>query len=64
MVPTLVLTGAEDGHNDTAEALAGALGNGRYLMLPGNHGTAIATPQFETAITGFLSSGQPGQPAS
>ena len=46
-VPTLVLTGAEDGHNDTAEALANALGNGRYVMLPGNHGTAIGTPQFE-----------------
>ena len=60
-VPTLVLTGAEDGHNDTAEALASALGNGRYIMLPGNHGTAIATPQFETAITDFLGSSQPGR---
>ena len=58
-VPTLVLTGAEDGHNDTAEALANALGNGRYVMLPGNHGTAIATPQFEDAITDFLKGGQP-----
>lgn len=58
-VPTLVLTGAEDGHNDTAEALANALGNGRYVMLPGNHGTAIGTPQFEDAITDFLKGGQP-----
>ena len=58
-VPTLVLAGAEDGHNDTAEALANALGNGRYVMLPGNHGTAIGTPQFEDAITGFLETGQP-----
>ena len=58
-VPTLVLPGAEDGHNDTAEALANALGNGRYVMLPGNHGTAIGTPQFEDAITGFLETGQP-----
>jgi hypothetical protein len=33
-------------------------------MLPGNHGTAIATPQFETAITDFLGSNQPGRPAS
>ncbi len=23
-------------------------------MLPGNHFTAIATPQFETAVTAFL----------
>ena len=58
-VPTLVLTGSEDGHNDTAEALADALGNGRYVMLPGNHDTAIGTPQFEDAMTGFLKGGQP-----
>jgi pimeloyl-ACP methyl ester carboxylesterase len=53
-VPTLVLTGAEDGHNRSAEALASALANGRYIMLPGNHGTAVTTPQFEAAVTGFL----------
>ena len=53
-VPTLVLTGAEDGHNATAGALAGALGNGQYLELPGNHGTALTTPQFEAAMAGFL----------
>jgi pimeloyl-ACP methyl ester carboxylesterase len=53
-VPTLVLTGAEDDHNDTAEALASALGNGAYTELPGNHGTAIATPQFEAAMASFL----------
>jgi pimeloyl-ACP methyl ester carboxylesterase len=57
-VPTLVATGAEDGHNDTAKALASALGNGQYVMLPGDHGTAIATPQFQTAITDFLHRGQ------
>jgi pimeloyl-ACP methyl ester carboxylesterase len=58
-VPTLVLTGAQDGHNDTAEALANALGNGRYVMVPGNHGTAIAAPEFEAAVTDFLKGGQP-----
>lgn len=58
-VPTLVLTGAEDGHSLTAEALAGALPHGRYVMLPGDHGTASATPQFEAAITAFLAEGQP-----
>jgi pimeloyl-ACP methyl ester carboxylesterase len=53
-VPTLILAGAEDSHNDTAEALADALPNGRYVMLPGDHLTATRTPEFETAITGFL----------
>lgn len=58
-VPTLVLTGAEDGHNRSAEALARALPNGRYIMVPGDHGGAVSTPQFETAVTDFL--GSPGQ---
>jgi pimeloyl-ACP methyl ester carboxylesterase len=63
-VPTLVLTGAQDGHNDTAEALANALGNGRYVMVPGNHGTAIAAPEFEAAVTDFLKGGQPASGTS
>ena len=58
-VPTLVLTGAEDGHNTSAEALASALANGRYVEVAGHHGTAPATPQFETAMAGFLDGGRP-----
>jgi pimeloyl-ACP methyl ester carboxylesterase len=57
-VPTLVLTGSEDGHNDTAEALASALPHGRYVMLPGNHFNAITTPLFETSVIGFLEEGK------
>ena len=53
-VPTLVLTGAGDGHNATARALADALPNGQYVELPGDHRTAISTPQFEAALTSFL----------
>ncbi len=53
-VPALILTGAADGHNATAGALAAALPNGRYLELPGDHGTVVATPQFEAAILSFL----------
>jgi pimeloyl-ACP methyl ester carboxylesterase len=53
-VPTLVLTGAGDGHNTSAAALASALAHGRYLELPGNHATAISTPQFGTAVADFL----------
>lgn len=58
-VPMLILTGAEDGHNDTAEALAGALANGRYVRLPGNHFTAVTGPEFETAVAQFLDGGSP-----
>ena len=58
-VPTLVMTGAEDGHNATAGALATALGHGQYLELPGNHFTALTTPQFEAAMAGFLAGSSP-----
>ena len=54
----------DDLARDTAEALASALGDGRYIMLPGSHGTAIATPQFESAITDFLKGGQPASGTS
>jgi pimeloyl-ACP methyl ester carboxylesterase len=53
-VPVLVLTGAEDGHDETAEALASALPHGQYLRLPGNHYSAFITPEFLAAMTGFL----------
>jgi pimeloyl-ACP methyl ester carboxylesterase len=52
--PVLVLTGAEDGHNATARALAEALPKGRYTELPGNHFTAMTSPEFEKALAGFL----------
>ena len=61
-IPTLVLTGAGDGHNTTAGALASALGNGRYLELPGHHGTAMTTPEFEAAMIDFLAEGGAGRP--
>jgi pimeloyl-ACP methyl ester carboxylesterase len=54
-VPTLIAAGADDGHNESAAALASALANGRYVELPGDHGTAMTTPQFEAAIIDFLS---------
>lgn len=53
-VPVLVVTGAEDGHDETAAALASALPHGQYLRLPGNHYSALHTPEFTAAVTGFL----------
>src|SRR3984957_17011777 len=35
--PTLVLTGAEDRDNGSAEGLAAALPDGKYVSVPGNH---------------------------
>jgi len=33
------------------------LANGRNITLPGNHGTAVHTPEFEAAVTSFLDGG-------
>jgi pimeloyl-ACP methyl ester carboxylesterase len=53
-VPTLVMTGAGDGHDETAGALAAALPVGRYLQVPGDHGTALGAPEFLAALLDFL----------
>jgi pimeloyl-ACP methyl ester carboxylesterase len=52
--PVLVLAGTDDGHNATAKALADAFPHGRYAEVPGDHLTAMTSPEFETAVTEFL----------
>ena len=52
--PTLVLSGAEDHDNGSAEALAAALPHGRYVAVPGNHMTAVTKPDLGAAIAEFL----------
>jgi pimeloyl-ACP methyl ester carboxylesterase len=54
--PTLVLTGAEDDDNGSAEALAAALPKGHYEVVPGNHMSAVTKPELGTAIAEFLAS--------
>jgi pimeloyl-ACP methyl ester carboxylesterase len=54
--PTLVLSGAEDRDNGSSEDLAGMLGNGRYVEIPGNHMSAVTKPEFARAIADFLGS--------
>jgi pimeloyl-ACP methyl ester carboxylesterase len=58
-VPTLVVAGAEDHDNGSAEALAAALPDGRYTMVPGNHMSAVTKPELGAAIADFLD----GRPA-
>ena len=53
-IPTLVLTGAEDDDNGSAEALSAALPKGRYVVVPGNHMSAVTKPELGTAIAAFL----------
>jgi pimeloyl-ACP methyl ester carboxylesterase len=58
--PTLIVVGAEDERHDSAEALAAALAHGRYAAVPGDHESAIRTPEFTVAITDFLGAATPG----
>jgi pimeloyl-ACP methyl ester carboxylesterase len=53
-IPTLVLTGAEDDDNGSGEALAAALPKGHYVVVPGNHMSAVTKPDLGAAIADFL----------
>ena len=55
-IPTLVLTGAEDDDNGSAEALAAAMPKGRYVVVPGNHMSAVTKPELGAAMADFLAS--------
>lgn len=56
-MPTLVLMGAEDDDNGSAEALSAALPDGRYAVVPGNHMSAVTKPELGVAIAEFLDGG-------
>jgi pimeloyl-ACP methyl ester carboxylesterase len=53
-IPTLVLAGAEDDDTGSAEALAAAVPDGRYVVVPGNHMSAVTKPELGAAIASFL----------
>ena len=52
--PILVLCGADDSDNGSAEALAAMLSNARAERTPGDHATAVMAPEFAAAILAFL----------
>jgi pimeloyl-ACP methyl ester carboxylesterase len=52
--PTLVLIGAEDNDNGSAESLAAALPNARCEVIPGTHMSAVTKPELAGAIVDFL----------
>jgi pimeloyl-ACP methyl ester carboxylesterase len=53
-MPTLVLSGADDHDNGSAEALADLLADARYVEVPGNHMSAVTRPDLGIAIADFL----------
>lgn len=52
--PTLVVSGAEDNDNGSAESLAAAVPNGRHVVIPGNHMSAVTKPELGSAIADYL----------
>jgi pimeloyl-ACP methyl ester carboxylesterase len=52
---TLIVTGAEDDDNGSAEALSQAIPKARYAVIPGNHMSAVTKPDLGAAIADFLS---------
>jgi pimeloyl-ACP methyl ester carboxylesterase len=53
-VPTLVVCGADDQDNGSAEALADILPAGRVEIIPGDHIGAVAQAELSQAIADFL----------
>ena len=53
-LPALVLSGADDHDNGSAEALAALLPKGEYGEVPGNHMSAVTRPELGRALADFL----------
>ena len=54
-MPTLVVCGAEDEDNGSAEELAAALPNATFREVPGTHMSSVTKPELGQAIAAFLS---------
>ena len=53
-MPTLCVCGADDGDNGSAQELAAALPQGRYVEIPGNHMSSVTFKELGRAIVAFL----------
>jgi pimeloyl-ACP methyl ester carboxylesterase len=53
-VPTLVVVGADDERAASADELVATLPRGTRAVVPGDHATAAAAPEFAAAIADFL----------
>ncbi|UZK67167.1 alpha/beta fold hydrolase [Sphingomonas sp. M1-B02] len=52
--PTVVISGAEDFDNGSAEEIADLLPRGSFVEIPGNHMSAVSRPELGQAIAEFL----------
>lgn len=56
-MPTLVLCGADDNDNGSADRLAEALPNARRAIIPGTHMSSVTRPEFGRELAAFLAAG-------
>lgn len=54
MMPTLCVCGIDDDDNGSAEELAAALPDGRYVQVPGTHMSSVTFKEMGRAIAQFL----------
>jgi pimeloyl-ACP methyl ester carboxylesterase len=53
-MPTAIVCGTEDEDNGSAQELAEAIPNGRYIPVPGTHMSSVTKPDLGQAIVDFL----------
>lgn len=53
-MPTLVLCGADDNDNGSADRLAGALPNAERVTIPGTHMSSVTMPELGRELVTFL----------
>ena len=53
-IPALVVSGADDHDNGSAEALAALLPQADFVEVPGNHMSAVTRPELGRALADFL----------
>ena len=53
-VPALVVAGEQDSRSASAAELTALLPNGRLVLVPGDHYTALGAPEFTAAVLNFL----------
>ena len=53
-VPLLVVNGKQDTDNGEPNALVNAIPGAKLVMVPGDHGGAMRTPEFAKAVVDFL----------
>ncbi|QJW88448.1 alpha/beta hydrolase [Spirosoma taeanense] len=53
-VPLLVVNGDQDRDNGDPQSLVDAVPGSRLVVVPGNHGAAMSTPEFAKAVVEFL----------